>query len=114
MKMLQFKNKLKKMVCHSEMGITAFKATVLYCFRELASLGIMLLGIFFGGLSGLALLHGFAATGRTRFNCCGGYKRRLLGRCCIGFVSVMLLISNPRGHPYKTDRDTLEKFVRNP
>lgn len=60
---------------------------VLYCFRDLASLGIMLLGIFFGGLSGLALLHGFAATGRTRFNCCGGYKRRLLGRCCIGFVS---------------------------
>jgi len=53
---------------------------------ELASLGIMLLGIFFGGLSGLALLHGFAATGRTRFNCCGGYKRRLLGRCCIGFL----------------------------
>ncbi|KAJ7356179.1 Neuronal membrane glycoprotein M6-b [Desmophyllum pertusum] len=53
---------------------------------DLASLGIMVLGIFFGSISGLALFHGFAATGRTRFNCCGGWKRRFVARCCIGML----------------------------
>lgn len=49
----------------------------------------MVLGIFFGSISGLALFHGFAATGRTRFNCCGGWKRRFVARCCIGMVSTL-------------------------
>jgi len=53
---------------------------------DLASLGIMLFGVFLGSVSGLALLHGFAATGRTRFTIYSGWKCRLLGRCCVGFL----------------------------
>ncbi|KXJ22903.1 neuronal membrane glycoprotein M6-a [Exaiptasia diaphana] len=44
---------------------------------------IMYLGIFLGSLSGLALLHGFAATGRTRYTFYSGWKSKCCGRCCI-------------------------------
>ena len=57
-------------------------------YSDLASLGIMLFGVFLGSVSGLALLHGFAATGRTRFTIYRGWKCRLLGRWCICFVSL--------------------------
>ncbi|XP_068700822.1 neuronal membrane glycoprotein M6-a-like [Montipora foliosa] len=50
---------------------------------SLASLGLLLFGAFLGSFAGMALLIGFASTGRTRFTCCKGWKCRLLGRCCV-------------------------------
>ena len=44
-------------------------------------------GIAMGVLTGIALLIGCLATGRTRFNACGAWKTRFTGRCCIIFVS---------------------------
>ncbi|XP_048589595.1 uncharacterized protein LOC116604577 [Nematostella vectensis] len=49
----------------------------------MARMGIMALGLFLGGMSGLAVLNGIAATGRTRYNVYSGWKSKLTGRCCI-------------------------------
>lgn len=43
----------------------------------------MYFGIAMGVFSGFGLLIGCLATGRTRFNVCGAWKTRFVGRCCV-------------------------------
>ncbi|KAK3696702.1 hypothetical protein QZH41_013067 [Actinostola sp. cb2023] len=64
--------------------------------KDTAKMGIMALGIFLGSMSGLALLNGIAATGRTRFSIYTGWKSKCCGRCCIlmlfGWHAIVWLI----------------------
>lgn len=48
----------------------------------------MYFGIAMGVFSGFGLLIGCLATGRTRYNVCGMWKTRFVGRCCVIMVSI--------------------------
>lgn len=56
--------------------------------RAMAAKFASYFGIAMGTFSGLGLLIGCLATGRTKFNVCGGWKTRFTGRCCVIMVSV--------------------------
>ncbi|CAB4038471.1 Hypothetical predicted protein, partial [Paramuricea clavata] len=63
----------------------------------------MYFGIAMGVFSGFGLLIGCLATGRTRFNVCGAWKTRFVGRCCVIMVRIFSMIYVRVSLPVKLD-----------
>ena len=73
--------------CYLVFVYVSFQTQIKLFPRAMAATFAMYFGIAMGVFSGFGLLIGCLATGRTRYNVCGMWKTRFVGRCCVIMVS---------------------------